>query len=859
MSNSNHRFSSHLHSFDDSFDADDSLLVSPAPKQSGGSAEDEAATDDFDESYNFGEDILNERQSNNANNNSFSDSSDSFDVHTPMKQFSYKSAMDALDELQSSTKKAKRRRRTTMFSPGGRSFVEGLGNAAYDSLDESYAAAGNDNSFLVGSHYHGFSERLDEDSREDDSLVGEQKEVDVDSSNKATGFESKEVACDALEYSEDNVSDELDAKRAGVADLDCVGKKDAAREVTWENVQHDLGIQENNSPESSEPFKEEQDLNSSSESSVFRQPTIRHHSSSEDDLELKPGYPINESFSETTAQYEHDGAQLEGKGDVSVAVEDDANGTSLDDMDRVDLIDVCVGGQEQSVQDVVVDQDDSFLDEDNELAAHGDNDLKLTEKSSSNFGLVLDTSIDFEEEYTPPTLGELSETLLSPIAKSSSPHNCENGVNDDLVVVAAYKTKQTTAGVEQNSMGASSLNTSRGLVAKCNSGTIFDVLSRPTGEESEVMTTGKVSEPIESNYSEGVQHNNNSDLEMSKTASSPDDSDERIDTSVTNKRQSLDDLSSVQNTYNSNSNALLQRLRGAAETRKREVTRGRYSLERKEQIMMEEKEVRQSMPTVIESKAGAVSASRASILPRPKKTFEGVDPYKPFTARPMPSTSVKAERTRKSFVSAYAKPSKTGLARKIAPEEDPYVPFKARPMPSATSRVLESAIGTKRKFTTALQPHPEQNKSTVKPAALKAKPPTRLLSGQDASNARQAAQRERIEKENAKIRRESKFIARDIPSRTASAGLVGEKILTDTINNGATAGGKENVGASRVKRTSSIAPFTSHSTRRAEERAVFDSERAIREETKKTEQMKRRQTILEKTSAEIEELRGVIR
>ena len=57
-------------------------------------------------------------------------------------------------------------------------------------------------------------------------------------------------------------------------------------------------------------------------------------------------------------------------------------------------------------------------------------------------------------------------------------------------------------------------------------------------------------------------------------------------------RSSLDDLSSYQESFNSTSNEFMERLRHAAESRKREVTRSRYSMERKELALYEEKTVR---------------------------------------------------------------------------------------------------------------------------------------------------------------------------------------------------------------------------------------------------------------------------
>jgi hypothetical protein len=194
--------------------------------------------------------------------------------------------------------------------------------------------------------------------------------------------------------------------------------------------------------------------------------------------------------------------------------------------------------------------------------------------------------------------------------------------------------------------------------------------------------------------------------------------------------------------------------------------------------------------------------------------------------------------------------------KKLLLGEDPYKPFKALPLPATHgTRQPNSAIGTKRKSSIALRPHPEQNKSSVKPSALHAKPPTRLLSGEDASIAKKISQKNRIEKEHEKIRRQSVFKARPLPSSIVSSDLIGERIIIEVSD-------KENNASSRVssqKRQSLIQPFTPHSTRRAEERAAFECERAEREKANTEERRKRRKDVIEQTKVEIDKLKGCIR
>jgi hypothetical protein len=199
-------------------------------------------------------------------------------------------------------------------------------------------------------------------------------------------------------------------------------------------------------------------------------------------------------------------------------------------------------------------------------------------------------------------------------------------------------------------------------------------------------------------------------------------------------RSSLDDLSSYQESFNSTSNEFMERLRHAAESRKREVTRSRYSMERKELALYEEKTER----------GDAVLSA----------VDEEVMTELPIQARASPTSS--NGRTRSGSVSSIA-------------------------------------IGAKRKTRNAFRPHPSQNDSShVKKLALNAKPQKRMLSGEDASIAEEISHRKLVQKEEERNKHKSTFVARPLPMTTHVRShplppLVGENLLsvaaTSVVNN----------------------------------------------------------------------------
>ena len=182
-------------------------------------------------------------------------------------------------------------------------------------------------------------------------------------------------------------------------------------------------------------------------------------------------------------------------------------------------------------------------------------------------------------------------------------------------------------------------------------------------------------------------------------------------------RSSLDDLSSYQESFNSTSNEFMERLRHAAESRKREVTRSRYSMERKELALYEEKAVRGD---------ALLSAVEEEVMTE-----------LPIRASPTLSN----ERTRSGSVSSIA-------------------------------------IKAKRKTSNAFRPHPSQNDSShVMKLALNAKPQKRLLSGEDASIAEEISHRKLVQKEEERNKPRPLPMTTHVRSHPLPP-LVGENLLS---------------------------------------------------------------------------------
>lgn len=291
-----------------------------------------------------------------------------------------------------------------------------------------------------------------------------------------------------------------------------------------------------------------------------------------------------------------------------------------------------------------------------------------------------------------------------------------------------------------------------------------------------------------------------------------------------NKRVSLEDLSSYQQSFDSTSNAFLERLREGAELRKREVTRGRHSMERKEQILSEEKIVRAQNMTMT-----AVSEERSK--------------------SPALHSIPKTMRQRTQSIDYSSKSNEKVFGHKLLDRDDdnPHRPFKATPLP-ATSCAITSTVthGAKRKSSTVFRLIPTQNNINNKSLALNIKPPKRLLSGEDASNAKAMSLRKRIQEEEDKIRRESTFKARPLPVTTRARSfdpLVGEHL----VDGKSAQSEKENMA------------FVPRSSFRAEERKLYDIAKAQREQVRRQDEIEQRNRRIEETKAEIHELKKFLR
>lgn len=261
-------------------------------------------------------------------------------------------------------------------------------------------------------------------------------------------------------------------------------------------------------------------------------------------------------------------------------------------------------------------------------------------------------------------------------------------------------------------------------------------------------------------------------------------------------RSSLDDLSSYQESFNSTSNEFMERLRHAAESRKREVTRSRYSMERKELALYDEKKVRGEI---------LLLSVEEEVMTEP-----------PFRARALPTSS--NGRTLRS------------------------------------ESVSSIALAAKRKTSNAFRPHPSQNDSShVKKSALNAKPPKRMLSGEDASIAKEISHRKLVQKEEERSKCESTFVARPLPMTTYVRShprppLVGEKLLSVATS----------VEAQSRNNTNSTA-FIPQSSIRAEKRKSYDAAKTHRDHQRREADIETRRQRIEQTKREIQDLTKQIR
>lgn len=261
------------------------------------------------------------------------------------------------------------------------------------------------------------------------------------------------------------------------------------------------------------------------------------------------------------------------------------------------------------------------------------------------------------------------------------------------------------------------------------------------------------------------------------------------------KRSSLDDLSSYQESFKSTSNQFMERLRHGS--RKREVARSCYSMERKELALYDEKKVRGEI---------LLLAVEEEVMTEP-----------PCRARALPTSS---------------------NGRTLRSESESSI-----------------ALAAKRKTSNAFRPHPSQNDSChVKKSALNAKPPKRMLSGEDASIAKEISHRKLVQKEEEERSKcESTFVARPLPMTTHVRShplppLLGEKLLSEAATS---------VVASR-NNTNSTA-FVPHSSIRAEKRKSYDAAKTHRDHQRREADIETRRQRIEQTKREIQDLTKQIR
>ena len=385
-----------------------------------------------------------------------------------------------------------------------------------------------------------------------------------------------------------------------------------------------------------------------------------------------------------------------------------------------------------------------------------------------------------EEDRRPLPLSELSE-VFSPIAKSSSPHNCDgDGINVDFAILKQDQTAPT----------------------KMSQVAVLDTL-------------GKCGSLLHGN-SLVVESYNMAQVDVYETK-----------TPSLEEKQYFD--------QNESSRASVKNVKSALTASKSCVN------ENHEHIMMD----KITFDTNIPAEDFASERKRVSMALKPDE-IEGPNPYKSIGSRPLSSVT-HTDRARRTSVYPNAPRSALPARKNVAPrDDDPYKPFKARPMPT-------SAISHPVRTPAALRPHSQQNKASVKPVAVNAKPPARLLSGRDASMAKETSLRQRVEKENDMLRKQSIFKARPMPfSATVPSGLVGGKLFVSA--------GKENDDSSGSRnRMPPAKPFIPHSTRRAEQRAAFDSERAQRESNEKARMKEKRTISLDKIKKDVDKLKCLIR
>lgn len=453
-----------------------------------------------------------------------------------------------------------------------------------------------------------------------------------------------------------------------------------------------------------------------------------------------------------------------------------------------------------------------------------------------------DINADSNEDHI-PLPGVLS---TSPISGIPSPHDCKPLLGADLCAEEEdqlEKSDHDPVGHHQGDCAPADVDSLEEYSAvsavenvEAKKGSIFAVLSEVNADVSSTeviqdeLSNGEEDVNVQVGYEvlsdpsmdDNIKESVNEDAYITGPEQSPNgisadvNVEDSNDIELDDRNKSLEDLSSYQQSFNSTSTEFIERLRGAAESRKREVTKARSSMERKEQVLYAEKEDREVLPTLSEvaEEIGDELMKRTDVV----KTQA-----RPFKARPPP---------------AFVEPE-SQLRMSSRKEKNSGHPARS---------TAKTTRGSKRKSSNALRPRIDDSNAYSSKSEISAKPPKRLLSGEDASHAKEINLRKLLQEDEERIRRESVFKARPLPATTLPRGHIGGLQRKHKKQNSKTAlYGKEN---SAFKPSSSV---------RAEERAAYNEEKKAREEARRQEQIQRRNALIDETNAEIDHLKRFIR
>jgi len=250
-------------------------------------------------------------------------------------------------------------------------------------------------------------------------------------------------------------------------------------------------------------------------------------------------------------------------------------------------------------------------------------------------------------------------------------------------------------------------------------------------------------------------------------------------------------------------------------------------------------------------------------------------------------------------------------------QNDPYIPFKALPMPKSTCATCHGGQAgipkiSKRSVTIASSPQlGPRRKQQVKiglcesdrlsmPLPLRQKPvqtpvlfnpPKGLLSGSEASRAKERNLMERRKREELEAQKKRQFRARSVPkysssspsnsSDASSVNLLGLNLLNNgdspqilirqSLGSSSLSLGLENIpppssnnknvsttNTQKARKHRHSLPYQPHSTKRAGERAKFDSRQVERKKEVSKERQKLRQSLMKIRAEEIKILRQKI-